>query len=204
MTEKKLAHIWNAELSDREVFLIGKIVIQWGALQEEVFSQTLLSFDIDDSEKPALPKAMNNLQLTELLDLWKKRVIDQAQGERAIVLQGQFDEILELKDFRDALVHGMWEWSPNDPSLISTVLVRRKQMITIHFTAGDLENFYRRMASINFKIRFPGGTDEYFSKLAEQGSYMSRRWVSMISGSPIADDLMPDVLRRADGTSSRK
>ncbi len=193
MAEKSPLHIWDAELSDREVFLVGKIVIQWGALQEEIFKQTLLTFEGDDTEPLALPRAMNNLQLSELLDLWKERVIDQAQEDRATVLRSQFDEIQELKDFRDALVHGMWEWSADDPSKISTVRVRRKQVITTHFTADSLEDFYRRMGSINFNIRFPGGTDDFALMLAERGSYMSRRWVSMITGSPVAGDLMAEV-----------
>lgn len=193
MAEKSLLHIWDAELSDREVFLVGKIVIQWGALQEEIFKQTLLTFEGDDTEPLALPRAMNNLQLSELLDLWKERVIDQAQEDRATVLRSQFDEIQELKDFRDALVHGMWEWPTDDPSKISTVRVRRKQVITTHFTADILEDFYRRMGSINFNIRFPGGTDDYALMLAGRGSYMSRRWVSMITGSPVAGDLMAGV-----------
>lgn len=169
MAEKSALHIWDAELSDREVFLIGKIVIQWGALQDEIFKQTILTFEDDGAEPPALPKAMNNLQLTELFDLWKERVIDQAEGSRAEVLQSQFDEIQELKEFRDALVHGMWEWLADDPSKITTVRVRRKQVITTHFTAEGLEDFFRRMGSVNFNIRFPGGTDEFAEALAERG-----------------------------------
>lgn len=201
MTEKSALHIWDAELSDREVFLIGKIVIQWGALQDEVFKQTLLTFDIGDAMPVTLPKAMNNLQLTELLELWKERVIDLAQGERAKVLQSQFDELQELKEFRDALVHGMWEWTGNDPAKISTVRVRRKQVITTHFTADSLEDFYRRMASINFNIRFPDGTDEWARKLAERGSYVSRRWVSIMTGSPVADDWISGAKRPLDSES---
>jgi hypothetical protein len=137
VTDTNSSHIWDAELSDREVFLVGKIVTQWGALQDELFKQTLLTYEGDGSEPLALPKAMNNLQLTELLDLWKERVVDQAQGDRATVLQAQFDAIQILKEFRDALVHGMWEWSAEDPSKISAVRVRRKQVITTHFTCSS-------------------------------------------------------------------
>lgn len=185
---------WEAELSDREVFLIGKIVIQWGALQHEIFTQTLLTFDGSGEEQPALPKAMNNLQLTELLNLWKARVIDQAKGDRAEVLQLQFEEICRLKEFRDALVHGMWDWSTADLSKIRTVRVRRKEIITTHFTADDLEDFYGRTASINFKIRFPGGIEELARQRAEQGNYISRRGLSMLTDSALASDWISMLL----------
>ena len=61
MADMSPLHIWDAELSDREVFLVGKIVIQWGALQDEIFKQTLSTFEDDGTEPLALPKAMNNL-----------------------------------------------------------------------------------------------------------------------------------------------
>ncbi len=179
---------WDAELSDREVFLIGKIIIQWGALEHEIFTQTLITYDAPEVEQVALPRAMNNLQFTELLNLWKERVVDLAEEERAKVLKHQFDEILKLKDSRDALVHGMWEWAAADLSKISTVRVRKKEVITTHFTADDLDNFFDRLAKTNFKIRFPGGVEDLARERAEQGFYISRRGLSMLTGDRMADD----------------
>ena len=146
MSEEPIEHRWDAELSDREVFLIGKVIVQWGALEHEIFTQTLLTFDASEGEQAALPKAMNNLQVTELLALWKDRVVDQAKGDRSRVLQLQFDEILRLKDFRDAIVHGMWGWSASNLTTISTVRVRKKQVLTTHSTSDDLDDFYGRLA----------------------------------------------------------
>ena len=179
---------WDAELSDREVFLIGKIIVQWGALEYEIFTQTLLTFDAPDGEEKPLPKAMNNLQVTDLLALWKERVVEKAGEERSAVLGLQLEEILRLKEFRDALVHGFWHWSETDLSQITTVRIRKKEVITTRFTAPDLEDFYARLARINFKIRFPGGVQEFARSRADQGSYMSRRALSMLTGSPVAED----------------
>jgi hypothetical protein len=151
---------WDAQLSDREVFLIGAIIVQWGAIEHEFFTQAVATFDVSEGEQRTLPKAMNNMQFTEVLSLWKERVVDQAQGECAKVLQRQLDEILRLKQFRDALVHGMWDWSASQLSRISTVRVRKKEVVTTHFTADDLEHFYGRLASINFALRFPGGLED--------------------------------------------
>lgn len=63
---------WNDELSDRETFLIGKVIAQWGALEHEVFVQTLMTFDMPDGEEVVLPKTMNNLQFTDVLNLSQK------------------------------------------------------------------------------------------------------------------------------------
>lgn len=181
-------HIWNDELSDREIFFIGKIIAQWGALEHEVFMQTLKTFDAPHGEEITLPKSMNNLQFTDVLNLWKERVAEKTKGERGEVLQQQYDRILTLKDYRDALVHGMWEWSAGELSKVTAVRIRKKEIISTQFTADDLQNFYSRVGGINFKLRFPGGSEEFAQQMAEAGSYASRRWLSMMAGDSLADE----------------
>jgi hypothetical protein len=56
-----LIHLLALDLSERELHFIGHIVAQWGALEHEIFVQTLRTF-ADYSEE--LPKQMNNLQFT--------------------------------------------------------------------------------------------------------------------------------------------
>ena len=187
MSEKPIEHRLQSGLSDREVYLIGKIIVEWGALEHEVFKQTLSTFDEPDGERPALPLAMNNFQITQLLDLWKERVVDKSQGERSRVLQLQFDEILRLKPFRDAIVHGMWTWSSSNLAAISTVRIRKKEMLTANFTVDDLENFDSHLGSINFKIRYPGGLKDLAIERAEGGFYFSREFLNMMSRSKEPD-----------------
>lgn len=186
--DNRIYHTLDPQLSDREVFLVGKIIVEWGALEHEIFSQTLLTFADSEGEPASIPQAMNNLQATELLNLWKQRVVDHADGERAQVLQQNFDEILDLKKFRDALVHGMWHWSGSNLSGISTTRVRRKEVITAHFSADDLDDFTARLASINFSLRFPGGLEDLARSRAEQGHFISRRGLGLLIGDRIVDD----------------
>lgn len=172
---------WNDELSDRETFLIGKIIAQWGALEHEIFVQTLMTFEAPEDENIALPKAMNNLQFTEILGLWKDRVVKKSKEDRRKVLEQQLEKILKLKNCRDALVHGMWGWSKNDLSKISAVRIRKKEIISVHFTADDLADFYSRLGGINFKIRFPGGLDEFAQQRAEEEFYVSRLGLGLMT-----------------------
>lgn len=181
-------YCWDEELSDRETFLIGKIIAQWGALEYEVFTQTLMTFDTPDGKEVVLPKTMNNLQFSEVLSLWKERVVDIAKKNHKKLLLIQYEKILKLKDYRDALVHGMWQWSPIELAKISTIRIRKKEVITIHFTADDLESFYRRVASINFKLRFPGGINELSQQVATKGFHISRRGLSLFAGDELAND----------------
>jgi len=85
-------------------------------------------------------------------------------------------------------VHGMWEWSPADLSRISTVRVRNREIIAFHFSAEDLENLYFRIASVNFKIRYPRGVGEFAKESATAGMYISRRFLAMMSGHDIVND----------------
>jgi len=185
VSENPIEYRLDSGLSDREVYLIGKVIVEWGALEHEIFEQTVLTFDVP--EETALPPAMNNLQLTKLLDLWKERVVNKSEEERSRILQVQFDEVLRLKPFRDAIVHGMWNWSSSNLSAISTVRIRKKEILTTHFTVDDLENIYSRLASINFKIRYPAGLEDLAIERQHVGFYLSREFLKKMSGSKEPD-----------------
>lgn len=84
-------------ISDKETFLIGRIISQWGAIEHEIFMQCLLTYDDKEKEKIALPKAMNNLSFTDILDLWKERVANKEKlKERQEILLQQYENIKSL------------------------------------------------------------------------------------------------------------
>lgn len=177
---------FDVELSTKESCLIGNILAQWGALEHEIFSQTLISFDNSMGEELVLPKEMNNLQFAAVLELWKSRVVDKAKSKKAKVLQHQYNRIVALMGHRHALVHGMWSWSRTDPkNKISVMRIRKKEIITTHFTATDLADFADRLASINFKIRFPGGAKDVIRARLKHGFHISRRGACLFMGSEL-------------------
>jgi len=179
---------WKIELTDKEIFLVGKIIAQWSALEHEVFLQTLRTYEVSNGEEVSLPKQMNNLQFTKVLELWNERVAQKVGGVRQDVLTNQFHRILHYKEYRDSLVHGMWDWSKTDLSNISTIRVRKTEVITTKFTLNDLNDLHSVIAGINFKIRYPGGVEDYARQFEESGSYISRRALSIFSGSSVAND----------------
>jgi len=186
-------HLWDPQLSDREVHFIGTIFVQWGALEHEIFMQTLKTFEPaeDETDIPVLPKEMNNLQFSGVLELWNERVARTRRGKRGKVFLQQYDEIKKLKEVRDALTHGMWHWTPEDLGEIRTVRVRKREVITSHFSADFLGDVASRVGEINFKIRFPGGLVDLAKQRMEDGGYMSRRAVAMFSGAPVDPDGYP-------------
>lgn len=188
-------YLWNDELSERETFLIGKTIAQWGALEHEIFVQTLMTFE---SNEVALPKAMNNLQFTGILDLWKERVIAKAEDGRRKVLEQQYEKILKLKDYRDALVHGMWQWSKEELSKITSVRIRKKEIISVHFTADDLADFSLQLARINFKLRAPGGLEDLAEQRAGEGFYVSRLGAALLTGDRIVEEWLKSMGNATD------
>ncbi|MDB5909279.1 MAG: hypothetical protein JWP34_3393 [Massilia sp.] len=178
----------STELSDKETYFIGHIVALWGALEHTVFMQTIVTFDTGSDAEVKLPRAMNNMQFTSVLELWKARVVDTTKGDRGSVLQRQYERICKLLPYRNALVHGMWDWSPSDLKKISVVRIVKDQLITTHFDADALADFSSQMGGITFKIRYPGGIDDYVRERADHGFGFSRVGLSVITGNPIADE----------------
>jgi len=181
---------FDVELTAKENYLIGNIVAQWGALEHEIFNQTLLSFDDLLDDNITLPKEMNNLQFTGVLGLWKSRVVDKVKPAKSKVLQQQYNRIVALKDYRNALVHGMWNWSRTDPGKISVTRIRKKEINTTHFTVEDLADFADRLAAINFKIRYPRGLKELALARARQGFHISRIGASLFMGLALDEELL--------------
>ncbi|KVE87529.1 hypothetical protein [Burkholderia vietnamiensis] len=162
-----------------------------GALEHEVFIQTLMTFDLGVGELEKLPKKMNGIQFTDTLKLWKERVIGAAKGTRREVLERQYEGICHYQEFRNALVHGMWDWSKSDPRRITSVRINKREVRRVHFSADDLERFNLALQRINFWIRYPDGTVEFAMKAVEQGLYVSRRAVAMLNDHPINEHLLP-------------
>ncbi|BDV36301.1 hypothetical protein [Methylocystis iwaonis] len=188
ISDARLPLRFQPELSEREFYFIGNIVAQWGFLEHEIFSQTVLCFA--DGSQP--PKELHELQFTKILTLWESYVVSAATGDRKAILQQQLVKIRHYKDFRDALIHGMWDYDKSAPEQITTTRARKKQLITVRFTAYQLQEFAAEMSKINAAIQFPGGFEEYAAMRAEQGSFMSRRWIAMMSGNPVIEQLFPE------------
>lgn len=189
MSDDDLIRLYDVPLSDREGVLIGRIIALWGALEFEVFAQIQATYDVQDIKQ--LPREMNNLNFSKVLDLWKVRVADVAEGERAVVLQQQFARITHLHDYRNALIHGMWTWSMAEPEKISTMRVHKTELRTVHFPAGSLADFHNELGSINFKVRYPCDLEELARERADEGGFISRRALCILTGNPAADDWLP-------------
>lgn len=179
-----MIHVWDPQLSDREVHFIGMICVQWSSLEHTVFIQTLESFTAEGKTVNDLPKEMNNIQFTGVLDLWKSRVAEKARGKRQKVLLQQYDEILKAKNARDALMHGMWHWSPEDLGTINTVRVKKHEVITSQFSADALNELARKVGEINFNLHFPGGLVDLAKARMQEGGYISRRALAIFTGAP--------------------
>ena len=187
MVGGELRNIWRSELTDAEVYSVGDIFVLWACLEHEIFAQTLLTFEAEISDAIDLPKEMNNMQFTSVLDLWKSRVAEATTGPRGTVLREQYHEIVGLKDARDALAHGRWDWSPEAPHQVTTTRVKKSNLISSHFTTDFLHDMAVRLGEINFKVRFPGGLGELAETQIAEGGYMSRSAMTSMFNRPETD-----------------
>ena len=177
------------DLSEKELLSIGKIIALWGSLEHEIFCQTLEC--LNPASPDELPKEMNNLQFSKVLELWKLHVADKATDKRKAVLQDQYKSICRYHAFRNAIVHGMWDWSKGTPEKITVLRVHKREIHSTHFTAADLRSLASELEIINFRLRYPGGYEDYAEAMAEQGSFMDRLGFCLMTGNPLAIDLLP-------------
>jgi hypothetical protein len=133
---------------------------------------------------------MNNMQFFSVLKLWDSHVVSKAAGKRKRVSQDQCKKIGYCHGFRNALVHGMWDWSKDKPAKITATRIRRAEVIRTHFTADDLEDLASELETINLKVRYPGSVDEFARAKSRQGAYMSRMAVCLITGDPLVDEYL--------------
>ena len=60
-----------------------------GAIEHERFFQTLQTFDTKKPEVVDIPKAMNNLSVSKVLDLWNERVVAHTEEPNRPALEKQ-------------------------------------------------------------------------------------------------------------------
>jgi hypothetical protein len=176
----------NVELTDRELYFIGRIVAAWGSLETVIFTQTLET--LNPSSKDALPKAMNNLQPSLVHELWFTHVVEKATGERRDKLRKLHKKIEHLAQYRHAIVHGMWEWSSNELQKITVSRIRKDKLEILHLTSDDLMHLSMEVDKANWKIREQ--TDESF---CDGHAYMSRKMAATLSDHPVAKEWQPYI-----------
>jgi hypothetical protein len=66
-SQDEIKVVWDDGLANDEIHFIGKIVAHWGAIEHEVFCQTIQTYDDSPSEDVNLPKAMNNMRFGAVL-----------------------------------------------------------------------------------------------------------------------------------------
>ncbi|WP_156219764.1 hypothetical protein [Pandoraea apista] len=108
--------------------------------------------------------------------------MDQARGKRRMVLERVHARILRGHEYRKAIVHGMWEWSPENVERITSTRIVGKEVISVHFDADGLYSFMSDLLEINFDLRFPRGTTQLAAQRSKEGGYISRRFAAMLTG----------------------
>lgn len=88
--------ILDTGLTHEEEMIIGDIVAQWGTLEAEIFIQTLESFG-SDLHVSQLPRAMRNRNFSDVLDLWKVRVVETSEDAVKKVFEEAYEKILKLR-----------------------------------------------------------------------------------------------------------
>ncbi|MBU1264307.1 MAG: hypothetical protein KJ946_06775 [Gammaproteobacteria bacterium] len=164
--------ILDTGLTHEEEMIIGDIVAQWGTLEAEIFIQTLESFG-SDLHVSQLPRAMRNRNFSDVLDLWKVRVVETSEDAVKKVFEEAYEKILKLKDVRHSIVHGMWDFSVSEPKTISTFRVKDDRIIHTTFEDGALADVGMKIAELNMSIRYPGGLADYFKEQMGDGVYVN-------------------------------
>ena len=90
--DSKVTFTLKNELTDKETYLLGMIMSQWGRLEHMIFIQTLSSFEDAVENAKELPRAMNNIRFSAVLDLWQERVMEKADDETRATLREQLEE----------------------------------------------------------------------------------------------------------------
>ena len=179
----KMMPLLDLELSERELYFIGRIVAAWGALESEIFTQTLQALN-PNSLDDLPPDMKNNLQPSCVRKYWKEHVVDKASGKRREVLLEQYEKVEALSEDRHAIVHGMWEYSKSTLEKITVWRVRKGDLEKKVFTADDLMNISLAVDQINYYLRFP-----LDNSLGNSGFFMSRRMRATLTRHPVSKEL---------------
>lgn len=167
---KDIKFLWDSGLTHEEHRVIGAITAHWGALEAEVFFQTLESYG-KQIQVETLPRAMRNRNFSEVLQLWRDRVAEQSCEPHRSTLLEAHEKIKAVQDARNAIAHGMWDFSHQEPEAVSTLRVKDDKLIVTVFQHGTLDDLEQRIAELNMTLRYPGGMQDFFKEQMRDGRY---------------------------------
>ncbi|QDG78134.1 hypothetical protein [Labrenzia sp. PHM005] len=175
----------NTDLSEGEVYSIGYFVAQWGFLENDIYEQTILSFD----DVETLPSSVvKNAQFGNILKLWLKRVVEKQEEPKKSTLREQYNRISEMNEVRQSLVHSRWEWSRIAPDEITAVRVHKGTVKRKTFDSDSLYDLAASVGEIRYSVRYPGGIEDQADEMMQNGGHISRDAWHLITKKKNSDD----------------
>jgi len=98
--------------SDRQLWAIGMVVVQWTAIETfiMIYAHALTDANTPEREEFDKTRAMD-LRFDQVEDLVRQKVIPQWR-ERLLTL---LNEARQVKELRDKIIHGIWGGKQNSP-----------------------------------------------------------------------------------------
>src|SRR6516162_3277177 len=198
-----------ADISDAEVYAIGKMTTSWAILEHLMMSPAIqlaaeykppmakgfsnlpivrgLVNLILPTLRPAVPKNLRTLPFEARSRIFRNLIKSVPEPKRARI-EHIASRIANAQAERHDFTHGIWDWTMTVPTKITVDHARKKGRRRYkQYDSEALLKFAERIAQINFDLCYPEGLGQFHNALAQAGGYMSRSDLIEITGMDTRD-----------------
>jgi hypothetical protein len=104
---------FNVAPSDRQLWAIGMVVVQWTSIEQMVKVFVHAFTDENDADDPVRTKFDSTRPMQMRLDQWEELTKQNIQPEWQNPLLDLINEVRQVQDMRDKIVHGTWSDKEN-------------------------------------------------------------------------------------------
>jgi len=172
--QKKKPLALYPDLSEYEMYAIGKMTASWGLLESQLLS---IALELADHSHHSLPPdfVTNNSMSKTLKELKAITNSIVRPVEVKIFLESILKRVHRLKSQRHTLTHGMFSWDDKNPAKLKVQTRKRKQQ-SERFDADKIDRLAEKIGELNFEIMYPRGEKQYLKERVEIGHAISRRF----------------------------
>ena len=165
--------IWPIELSDRELWAIGALTVQWAYLEHALLIRTA---QLAQRAKIRLPVDATSLSFKRRLAAFRQTVRETVKTvwlrELYLNLAARMSN---AADARHKLTHGLWEWYIRHPKRLRISSFRPPVQFEDHFDLDRILRVIDRVGEISFVLSYPPRRrGKQASPYPPLGAYVSR------------------------------
>jgi hypothetical protein len=152
---KRNKHKLFPDLTDEELFAIGRVTASFAYLEHALFMDSLAI--VHRHRIKPFPEKILVVSFDQRLEAWRRLVRDHRKGRTREKTMKIAKRIKQLQKDRNRITHGLWSWEYSSPGTVTASTFKPNFEFTEPFDFKKLLAVSEALGEINFSLTYQKG-----------------------------------------------